>query len=107
MDGSMTNKIDHAIARAITQYSKECEDARISRDVAEQIRRVQAVLTEADPLDVLASAYFESVPAPLSVGIIRSAVLSMAGRSVDDEADDDAPAPEPKPRKSSKKKDAD
>ena len=100
----MSNKVDHAIARAITQYSQECEAKRISRDTAEQRRRIAAALDHADPLDVLASDYFGSLTTEAALQAMRTAVLSRAGRSVSDE-EDAADEPAPKPRKS-KKKDA-
>lgn len=98
----MSNKVDYAIARAITQYSQECEAAHINRDVAEQRRRIAAALDDADPLDVLASDYFGSLTTEAALQAMRTAVLSLAGRSVSDDKDV-ADEPAPKPRKTKKK----
>lgn len=92
------NKVDQAINRAVADYASECEAARISRDLGEQRRRVDAVVSAADPLDVLGSDYFGAMTMDQSIMILQAAVLSVAGHSLEDE-----PTPAPKPRKSKKK----
>lgn len=99
----MANIVDAAIAKAITTYSEECEKEGRARDMAEQGRRVAAVVEHADPLDLLASDYWTGLEPAQAVLALRDAMLKAfkPARNYPDPIETPAPIAdaEPKPRK--------